>query len=193
MLSSANGLILGERRPRSLPALVLAILCLCLLQNHGGHPGIPSDRRHNLHFQACSFFVAHMGPHHSFPHSDSGQVRASPAGSTTTFVDSALTSTEELGLSRFSQPVKQNSQTVTQNRDSLKDEYEFDSELFTHDYYEYEQGQKHILVRGRLKRNINFWRDIGASDFILDAIVNGYKVLLYSLPPQSFSHNNLSA
>ena len=130
MLSSANGLTLGERRQRSLPALVLAILCLCLLQNHGGHPGILSDRRHNLHFQACSFFVAHMGPLHSFPHSDSGQVRASPAGSTTTFVDSALTSTEELGLSRFSQPVKQNSQTVTQNRDSLNDEYEFDSELF---------------------------------------------------------------
>ena len=106
-----------------------------------------------------------MGPHHSFPHSDSGQVRASPAGSTTTSVDSALTSTEQLGLSRFSQSVKQNSQTVTQNRDSLKDEYEFDSELFTHDCYEYEQGQKHILVRRRLKRNINFWRDIGASDF----------------------------
>ena len=134
-----------------------------------------------------------MGHNHSFPHLDSGQVRASPAGSTTTFVDSALTSTEELGLSRFSQPVKQNSQTVTQNGDSLKDEYEFDSELFTHDYYEYEQGQKHILVRGRLKRNINFWRDIGGSDFILDAIVNGYKVPLYSLPPQSFSHNNRSA
>ena len=45
--------------------------------------------------------------------------------------------------------------------------YEFDSELVTHDYYEYEQGQKHILVNGRLKRNMNFWRDIGASDFIL--------------------------
>ena len=72
----------------------------------------------------------------------------------------------------------------------MKDEYEFDSELFTHDYYEYEQGQKHILVRGRLKPNINFWRDIGASDFILDAIVNGYKVPLYSLPPQSFSYHS---
>ena len=158
-----------------------------------GHPGILSDRGHNLHFQECSFFVAHMGPHLSFPHSGSGQVCASPAGSTTTSVDSALSSTEELGLSMFCQPVKQNSQTVTQNRDSLKDVYEFDSELFTHDYYEYEQGQKHILVRGRLKRNINFWRDIGASDFISDAIVNGYKVPLYSLPPQSFSHNNRSA
>ena len=95
---------------------------------------------------------ANMGPHHSFKHSVKGQVRASPAGSTTTSVDSALTSTEELGLSRFSQPVKQKSQTVTQNRDSLKDEYEFDSELFTHDFYEYEQGQKRILVRGRLKK-----------------------------------------
>ena len=47
-------------------------------------------------------------------------------------------------------------------------------------------------MSGRLKWNINFWRDIGASDFILDAIVNGYKVPLYTLP-QSFSHNNRSA
>ena len=30
-----------------------------------GHPGILSDRRHNLYFQECSFFKAHMGPHHS--------------------------------------------------------------------------------------------------------------------------------
>ena len=116
--------------------------------------------------------MADMGPHRSFQHSDTGQVRASPAGSTSTSVNSALTSSEEPGLSRFSKPVKQTSQTVTQNRDRLKDEYElFNSELFTYVYYEYEQGQKHILVRGRLKSNINFWRDIGASDFILDVIV----------------------
>ena len=30
------------------------------------------------------------------------------------------------------------------------------AELYTHDHYEYEQGQKHILTRGRQKRNINF-------------------------------------
>ena len=71
--------------------------------------------------------------------------------------------------------------------------YEFDSELVTRDHYEYEQGQKHILVNGRLKRNMNFLRDIGASDFILGAIENGYKIPLYSLPPQSFSHNHRSA
>ena len=118
-----------------------------------GHPGILSDRRHNLHFQECRFFVAPplvlafglgTGPcfacglynhiRRQYPHVNRG------AGA----VKVQSTSTA-------------NSQTVTQNRDSLKDGYEFDSDLFTHVYYEYEQGQKHILVRGRLKRNINFW------------------------------------
>ena len=56
----------------------------------------------------------------------------------------------------------------------LKDEYDYDR--FTHDYFEYEQGQKSILVKGRLKMHINFWRSIGASDFILDIIENGYKI-----------------
>ncbi|MEW8544359.1 MAG: reverse transcriptase domain-containing protein [Candidatus Thiodiazotropha sp.] len=75
----------------------------------------------------------------------------------------------------------------------MKDEYDFDSERFTHDYYEYEQGQKHIIVKGRLKKNITFWQDIGASAFVLDVIENGYKIPLFSLPPQYFSHNNRSA
>lgn len=88
---------------------------------------------------------------------------------------------------RVSQPVKQTS------RDHLKDEYCFDFERFTNDYYEYEQGQKHILVRGRLKKNIDFWRCIGACEFILDVIENGYKLPLYSMPPKYFNHNNRSA
>lgn len=46
-------------------------------------------------------------------------------------------------------------------KDTLKDEY------LTHDYYEYEQGQAGIIVKDRLFKNIEFWKNIGASMFIL--------------------------
>jgi hypothetical protein len=48
----------------------------------------------------------------------------------------------------------------------LKDEYLFDYDRFTHDYYEYEQRQKHIIVKGRLRENLCFWQEIGFSEFI---------------------------
>ena len=43
--------------------------------------------------------------------------------------------------------------------------YEFDSSL---------SGT--ILVKGRLRNNIQFWYDIGASSFILSIIRDGYKI-----------------
>ena len=75
---------------------------------------------------------------------------------------------------------------------SDKDEY-FDFDRFTHNFYEYEQGQKSIIVKGRLKKHVKFWQDIGASEFILDVINSGYKLPFYSNPPNSFSKNNRSA
>ena len=75
----------------------------------------------------------------------------------------------------------------------MKDKYCFDYERFTHDYYEYEEGQKHIIVRGRLRENIQFWRDIGTNEFILDTLENGYKIPFYSMPQKSSCKNNKSA
>lgn len=72
----------------------------------------------------------------------------------------------------------------------FKDEY-FDT--FTHDYYEYEQGQKHIIVKGRLKLNIQFWEDIGASHYVIDILMNGYKIPFHSKPVCCFMRNNKSA
>lgn len=48
-------------------------------------------------------------------------------------------------------------------------------------------------VKGNLKRNISFWEEIGASDFIIDVIKNGYKVPFYETPEHSFLNNNRSA
>ena len=95
-------------------------------------------------------------------------------------------STEQLTTRISPQPTNQTSR-------DLKDEYCFDSDHFTNDYYEYEQDQKHIIVRGRLKKNIQFWRDIRANVFVLDVIENGYKLPLFSMPPLYFSDNNRSA
>ena len=46
---------------------------------------------------------------------------------------------------------------------------------------------------GSLKNHIQFWRSIGTSQFILDAIDEGYRIPFYSTPPPSFSRNNISA
>ena len=85
-------------------------------------------------------------------------------------------------------------------RDSLdiEDEYfsvgnDFDCDRFTQDYFEYEQGQKDIIVKNRLRNHIDFWRKIGTNQFILDTILYGYKIPFYSLPPTSESKNNKSA
>ncbi|CAG2242226.1 unnamed protein product [Mytilus edulis] len=68
-----------------------------------------------------------------------------------------------------------------------------DSDNLTNDYYEYEQGQAHIIVKDRLKSHYSFWKDIGCYDYILDTILNGYKIPFYSTPPSVCLKNNRSA
>ncbi|CAC5397377.1 unnamed protein product [Mytilus coruscus] len=73
-------------------------------------------------------------------------------------------------------------QSASQKRnDFIKDEYlniSIDSQssahYLTHDYFEYEQGQEKN-IKGRSKRQINFWYSIGY-DFIIDTILHGYKI-----------------
>jgi hypothetical protein len=73
---------------------------------------------------------------------------------------------------------------------SMKDEY--DCSRFTHKYHEYEQGQMNIIVKGRLKSHIDFWK-IGCNDFILYIINEGYKIPLYSQPVKVICKNYKSA
>ena len=48
-------------------------------------------------------------------------------------------------------------------------------------FFEYEQGRSStIVVAGRLKSHIQFWRSIGASQFILDVIEHGYRIPFHS-------------
>lgn len=47
--------------------------------------------------------------------------------------------------------------------------------------YELESGQS-LTVKGNLKKNLGFWRSIGAPNFILTIIEKGYKLPFASLP-----------
>ena len=58
----------------------------------------------------------------------------------------------------------------------------------------YELKSRHSLrVKGNLKNNLVFWRSIGAPDFILSIIENGYRLPFISFPLAVKLRNNKSA
>ena len=61
------------------------------------------------------------------------------------------------------------------------------------DLYESEQFQKPVTVKGRLKQNLQYWKDIGASNFIISAISEGYKIPFIDSPKPAEFINNKSA
>ena len=56
-----------------------------------------------------------------------------------------------------------------------------------------DKDQKCVSVKGRLKRNIQFWFDIKANDQILDTIQNGYKLPFKDFPDSVHLKNNKSS
>ncbi|XP_033729279.1 uncharacterized protein LOC117318361 [Pecten maximus] len=63
----------------------------------------------------------------------------------------------------------------------------------TDDYFEYEQGEREIIVKGRLKSSIEFWKSFCRNQFVLDVIQYGYKIPFFSSPPKMYLPNNKSA
>ena len=59
--------------------------------------------------------------------------------------------------------------------------------------YEVKSGDVPFSVRGRLRKSIQFWREIDAPRFILDTIEFGYKLPLLQIPPPFVATNNNSA
>ena len=62
--------------------------------------------------------------------------------------------------------------------------------------YEFDNSYTSVhSVKGRLKDHFNFWpHDLGASDFILQIISNGYAIPFVTIPPyKAFFRNNNSA
>ena len=63
---------------------------------------------------------------------------------------------------------------------------------FTSNYFEYEKNNTPISVIGRLKLNIEYWKGIGTSDYILSVIDKGYVIPVTDVQ-MCFLRNNLSA
>ena len=58
--------------------------------------------------------------------------------------------------------------------------------------YELESGHS-LRDKGNVKNNVVFWRSIGAADFILSIIENGYRLPFISFPAGIKLRNNKSA
>ena len=58
---------------------------------------------------------------------------------------------------------------------------------------EYQEGVPIVKVKSSLKRNVAFWEHIGASRFIRDTIVFGYKIPFIYTPSVASFGNNRSA
>lgn len=52
----------------------------------------------------------------------------------------------------------------------------YEADFYLSNFDEYEQGSTEPIVRGRMKANIAFWREIGAPDEILGVIDSGYRI-----------------
>jgi hypothetical protein len=60
--------------------------------------------------------------------------------------------------------------------------------------YEYVESSEYPSVKGRLRAHVQFWKDIDASQFVVDTISRGYIIPLLTTPPQMcFRNNNRSA
>ena len=59
--------------------------------------------------------------------------------------------------------------------------------------YDHEQDSKNAFVKGSLRSNLEYWKEIGASGFILDVIENGYKLPFRTIPDKAEFKNNKSA
>ena len=57
----------------------------------------------------------------------------------------------------------------------------------------YDSDVPQVSVSGKLIQSIAFWHSIGAPDFILSVVRDGYRIPFISTPPPHHSKNNSSA
>ncbi len=62
-------------------------------------------------------------------------------------------------------------------------------------YSEIDNGAVHagVNVKGRLRRHLDFWKRIGAPEYILSGIRDGYRLPFVQFPPRKDIKNNKSA
>ena len=64
--------------------------------------------------------------------------------------------------------------------------------LLERSYADYLEGCDSVIVKGRLRVNVSFWETIGASQFIVSVIREGYKIPFYYTPTSVHLQNNNS-
>ena len=60
-------------------------------------------------------------------------------------------------------------------------------------YYEFGPSDKIVNVKGKLRENVSFYQSIGAPDFVLNVIRNGYRLPFINFPDSVILPNNRSA
>ena len=55
-------------------------------------------------------------------------------------------------------------------------------DLLERSYHDYLEGSESVIIKGRLRVNVNFWESIDASQFVLSVIKEGYKIPFYYTP-----------
>ena len=92
-------------------------------------------------------------------------------------------------------PIKENKLSILQSDCKNIDKSDItcsNSEIVNVDEsFEYEQGT--TSVKGRLKKCIKFWEEIGANSYILSVIDKGYKIPLVTIPEPKVLRNNKSS
>ena len=58
---------------------------------------------------------------------------------------------------------------------------------------EFLNSQSSFCIKGSLKRDVKFWEEIGAPEFILETIKNVYIIPFHETPAESFNISNKSA
>ena len=77
---------------------------------------------------------------------------------------------------------------LEENEQSIVNSVNYES-----NFAEFEKGESEIIVKGRLKKNLEYWKGIGANKFILDTIESGYKIPFIETPKPAEFPNNRSA
>ena len=67
-----------------------------------------------------------------------------------------------------------------------------EKDLLERSQADYFEGCDSVIVKGKLRVNISFWESIGASQFILNLIRDGYKIPFYYTPTSVHFQNNKS-
>ena len=185
---------LGLRPHLGIPIMLISMCGVVQLEGQG--PFLLSFRLNQWGHGLAPFVDFQLQRSTNILTSPSGRV--TPAENTTTSVKRVPTPRALLNNNLSYLPRNELGPSGESPQSDIEDKYsmhmytDFDHDRFTENYFEYEQGQKDIIMKNRLRNHFGFWEKIGANQFILDTILHGYKIPFYSLPPRFIAKNNMS-